>query len=157
MAPLNAHVHRTGWSRAAIACTAALVVLLWASGVLLQAWPADAAFDLGPTQLAWRRTALVAHGAGAWVFCLFAGRWIWPHATLVWRRRVNWIWLGGVAMALVLLLVALTGLVMLYGAADVHPAAAAVHWWVALGSPALLLAHAVVRRSQRAAARRRPG
>lgn len=154
---MNAHLRRTGWSRAAIAWTAALVVLLWGSGVLLHVWPADASFDLGATQMAWRRTALVAHGAGAWMFCLFAGRWIWPHAALVWRRRASWTWVGGIGMALVLLLVAVTGLLLLYGAAEIHPAAAAVHWWVAVGVPVLLLAHAFVRRLHRAGAGQRAG
>lgn len=138
----NGAAARNGWSGAALAWTAALVLLLWASGVILYLWPAEALFQLGPAQVLLRRTAVVAHGAGVWLLLVLAGRWVWPHAALVWRRRADFTWFLGVAMAALLLAVAITGLLLLYGPADGHDGASALHWWMALGLPLLLAVHA---------------
>ncbi len=138
----HAHVRRSGWSTAALAWTATLVVLLWGSGLMLYLWPAEALIQIGPAQVVLRRAALVAHGASVWLLLLFAGRWIWPHALLVWRPRPNVTRMLGVVVAVLLLLVAATGLLLLYGPAGSHDGASAIHWWMALVLPLLLVVHA---------------
>jgi hypothetical protein len=139
--PHHAHVRRSGWSGAALAWTATLVVLLWGSGVLLYLWPAESLMELGPAQVLLRRIALVAHGAGVWLMLVFAGRWVWPHVLLVWRRRADTTWLLGVAMAVLLIAIAATGLLLLYGPGDSHDGASTLHWWLALGLPLLFALH----------------
>lgn len=131
-----------GWPRGGVALSAALVLALWLTGLLLDAWPAEQAALLAPWQSQLRHEAVVVHGAGAWVFCLFAGRWMWPHAALVWRRAVDATWLLGLVGAAIAVLVAATGLLLLYGPGEVRDAAVVVHWWTAVGWPALLLLHA---------------
>jgi hypothetical protein len=138
----HAHVRRSGWSTAALGWTATLVLLLWGSGLLLYLWPAEALMELSPAQVLLRRLALVAHGAGVWLLLVFAGRWVWPHALLVWRRRPNTTWMLGIVMTVLLLIVAGTGLLLLYGPADSHDGASALHWWMALGLPLLFAVHA---------------
>ena len=140
--PQHAAARRSGWSTAALAWTVTLVLLLWGSGVVLHAWPAEALMQLGPAQMALRRAAVVAHGTGVWALCLFAGRWAWPHALLVWQRRPDVTWTLGMLMATMLAVIAATGLFLLYGPANGHEGASALHWWMAVGLPLLLAAHA---------------
>lgn len=139
--PHPQHARRSGWSGAALAATVTLVLLLWGSGIVLYLWPADALLQLGPAQALLRRIALVAHGAGVWFLCLFAGRWAWPHVLLVWRRRPTTTWIVGLVMALLLLAIAATGLLLLYGPGDSHDGASALHWWLAVGLPPLFALH----------------
>lgn len=131
-----------GWPRRGIALSAALVLALWATGLVLDLWPAEQAALLPPWQSQMRHSALVVHGVGAWVFCLFAGRWAWPHIALMWRRAVDatW-WLGLVAGGIALLVIA-SGLLLLYGPGEAHDASAVAHWWTAVGWPVLLALHA---------------
>lgn len=131
-----------GWPRGGIALSAALILALWLTGLLLDAWPAEQAPLLAPWQSQMRHAAVVVHGIGAWAFCLFAGRWAWPHAALVWRRAADATWLLGLAAAGLALLVAASGLLLLYGPGDARDAAVLLHWWTAVGWPALLLLHA---------------
>lgn len=138
----HAPLRRSGWSTAALAWTATLIVLLWGSGVVLYVWPAEALMQLGPVQTLLRRSALIAHGSGVWVLCVLMGRWAWPHALLVWQRRPDATWTLGMVMLTVLAVVAGTGLFLLYGPADGHDTASALHWWMALGLPLLLAVHA---------------
>lgn len=143
MARLRPYARRhAGWPRSGIVLSAALVLALWLTGLLLQAWPGEQAALLPPWQAQVRHSALVVHGIGAWVFCLFAGRWIWPHAMLVWRRAVDATWVLGLAAAGLVLLVAVTGLLLLYGPGDAREVSIAAHWWTALGWPVLLALHA---------------
>ncbi|NML46718.1 hypothetical protein HHL11_23445 [Ramlibacter sp. G-1-2-2] len=138
---IHPHARRTGWSGTALAWTATLLALLWASGLLLYLWPAEALMELAPAQVLLRRVALLVHGTGVWLLCMFAGRWIWPHAQIVWRRKRTGTWVLGIAMASMLLAVAATGMLLLYGPADSHDGASALHWWVAVGLPLLFAAH----------------
>lgn len=131
-----------GWSRRALVACGLLLLALIATGVLLEAWPAEQVAELEPWQMQVRRAATVVHGAGAWLFCLFAGRWIWPHALMVWRRSRHRAWWLGIANAALVIAVCATGLLLLYGPANLHDDAGALHWWLALGWPVLLLLHA---------------
>lgn len=133
--------HHGGWNRRAVAWTAGGVLLLWVTGVALYLWPAELTFELAAWQVALRRAALVVHGGTVWLLCLLAGRWVWPHIALVWPSRRGATWMLGMASASLLLTVALTGVLLLYGPEPAHAAASAVHWWIALTLPALLALH----------------
>lgn len=142
MARLIAHPPRHGWSRAGIFVGALLLVLLLASGIVLEVWSADTAFQLAAWQNAVRHASLVIHGVGAWFVCAAIGAWIAPHARRMWhRRRLRGWWLG-ITTATLGGAVALTGLALLYGPGDWHDATGQLHWWIALPWPALLLTHA---------------
>lgn len=133
--------HHGGWNAHAIAWTAGGVVLLWITGIVLYVWPAEVTFQLAAWQVALRRAALVVHGGSVWVLCLLAGRWVWPHIAQVWSYRRGSTWVLGIAGATLLLAVALTGFLLLYGPEPAHAAASAVHWWTALALPALFALH----------------
>jgi hypothetical protein len=130
-----------GWHTRAVAWTAAGVLLLWASGVVLYLWPAEETFQLAAWQLLLRRAALIAHGCTVWAFCVLAGRWVWPHVVLVWDYRRGATWLLGVAAAALLGAIAASGLLLLYGTEATHAPASATHWWTAVGVPVLLALH----------------
>lgn len=138
----RSHSLHGGWNRRALAWTAASLLLLWASGVLLYLWPAEETFQLAPWQANVRRAALVTHGCIVWAACVFAGRWLWPHVLLVWnyRRAATW-WMGLVGAGL-LVLIASSGLLLLYGTEATHAPAGAAHWWTAVALPVLLAVHA---------------
>jgi hypothetical protein len=88
------------------------------------------------------------HGVLAWAACVLVGRWVWPHVSLMWTRRGGrgqaW-WLGLVTL-LVGLLMAGTGLGLLYGPADWREDSLALHWWMGLGWPLLCLVHGLRQR-----------
>lgn len=130
-----------GWNTRGVAWTAGGVTLLWITGVVLYLWPAEVTFQLAAWQVALRRASLVVHGGSVWVLCLLAGRWAWPHAARVWSYRRGSTWVLGIASASLLLAVALTGFLLLYGPEPAHATASAVHWWTALAVPALLALH----------------
>lgn len=133
---------RHGWTRAGIRLGLALLLALWVSGVLLWWWPAELSFQLAPWQSGLRRTAVVLHGVGAWVLCVAAGRWAWPHLVRTWGlpRRRSW-WLGVGSLGL-LSVAAVSGLGLLYGPGDWHEAIGQWHWWLAVGWPLLVALHA---------------
>jgi len=130
-----------GWPRRGIALSTALVLALWITGLLLDMWPAEQAPLLQPWQSQLRHAAVIAHGIGAWVFCLFAGRWAWPHVALVWRRALDTTWLLGLVSGGLALAIAASGLLLLYGPGDARDATVAAHWWTAIGWPVLLALH----------------
>ncbi|WP_143045031.1 hypothetical protein [Variovorax sp. YR216] len=119
-----------------------LVLALLATGVVMHGHePVVDTDELASVQL--HRAATVVHGLFAWIFCVVVGRWIWPHAVLVWsRRNGNWIWALGIVTAVVGGVGALTGLALLYGPADWREALTAVHWWAGLAWPVACLSHA---------------
>ncbi len=142
MAKLSgARLRHAGWSRAGAAWVAAAVLLLWFSGVALYAWPAEGTFELAPWQLWLRRSALVVHGCTVWLLLVVAGRWVGAHLGAVWHRHRNTTWVLGVTSGVLLLVVASTGLLLLYGPEAVRTAASAVHWWTAVLVPLLLAMH----------------
>ena len=151
MARLNGDPPRHGWTRAGVRFGLALLLALWATGVLLELWPAEAVFQLAAWQAGLRHAALVLHGIGAWLACVALGRWIWPHAAIAWRMPTGRTWWLGLVGATMASAVAITGLALLYGPADWHEGLGQVHWWIGVGWPALVLWHAV-RLLRRAAA-----
>ena len=131
-----------GWNRRAVAWTAASLLLLWASGVVLYLWPAEETFQLAAWQAAVRRGALVTHGCIVWAACVFAGRWLWPHMLLVWDYRRATTWWIGLAGAALLAVIAASGLLLLYGTEATHAPAGFAHWWTAVKLTVLLAVHA---------------
>lgn len=142
MARLTAWPPRQAWTRAGVLIGLVLLIALWASGLLLEVWPAESAFELPAPQAALRHGAVVLHGVGAWVACIAAGRWVWPHVARVWRLPAGASWWLGIAAAAMAAGVSVTGLALLYGPGDWHERLGEVHWWIAVGWPALVLVHA---------------
>jgi len=135
-------LRHAGWTRPGAVAVTAAVLLLWLTGVLLFAWPAESSFELPPWEQELRRIALVLHGCTVWVLCFLAGHWLWTHVATVWRRRRHGTWMIGAATAVVMTVVAGTGLLLLYGPEPLRAPSAVVHWWTAVGLPVLLAVHA---------------
>lgn len=137
------HRIRHGWTRAGVGFGLTLLLLLWATGLLLELWPADAVFQMEAWKASLRHASATVHGTLTWFACVAVGRWIWPHVAQVWRLRAarRW-WLGLIAVTLTAT-IAITGLALLYGPADWHDAIGQFHWWIAVGWPLLVLWHAI--------------
>lgn len=135
-------VRRSGWSGRAAAWLAATIILLWASGWLLHDGAAAELADLTDAGRGWRHAAIVTHGVLAWVFCGFVGRWVWPHLMRVWLRPTKRpVWVLGLLVAGALAVVAVTGLMLLYGSAQWREPVSALHWAFGLALPLLGSAH----------------
>lgn len=130
-----------GWSGRGALWLTVLVLVLLATGVVMHGnEPTLEASEAAGVP--WHRVATVVHGLFAWIFCLVAGRWIWPHVVLVWsRRNGNWIWELGLVTAAVAGAGALTGLGLLYGSASWRDILSAVHWWLGLAWPVACVSH----------------
>jgi hypothetical protein len=153
MAKLKAHAkRRTGWNRTGIGWLAIVTAALWLSGIAMYLWSADSTIDLPSWQERTRRFAIVSHGVLAWLFCLLAGRWIWPHVSAVWRRRsTRSMRLLGQLTLLTLAGAALAGLGLLYGSPPWRDQLAAAHWWIGLSWPLLCGSHVWSHRMKRPA------
>lgn len=146
-APHRPQRWRAGWSRRGIGALILLLLGLWLSGMALWAWGGEWSPDTPPWQSQAHRAAQVVHGVLVWAACAMAGRWLGPHAVQMWGRkgaRVAW-WLGLLA-AFVGAWVALSGLGLLYGAADWRDALVVLHWWPGLLWPLLALVHGLYHR-----------
>ena len=127
-----------------MAWLAILLMTLWLTGVGMHVWTdAEGVLEIPEWQQGARHAATVAHGVLAWLVCLAAGRWIWPHVGLVWHRRhhANAWWLGMLLM-LCGTLVAVGGLLLLYGSPKTHEIAEKIHWWLGLTLPLIVAVHA---------------
>ena len=134
--------HMSGWSRATWRWMVAAVVLMWASGVLLYLWPAESVMEMSDWQMHLRHASVVLHGVLTWLLCVLCGRGLWPHLRVMWQRReqrAHWIW--GVLSFVGLSFVAGAGVLLLYGSSSLHDTVSAVHWWVGVALPLLMLAH----------------
>jgi hypothetical protein len=132
-----------GWNRVGAAWLGVMVLTLLLTGWAMHGQDAGVGTELSAWQERWHHAVAVLHGVFAWIFCLVAGRWMWPHVATVWVRRTsNWIWELGLAVAAVGCMAGLSGLGLLYGAADWRDTLSSIHWWVGLAWPALGIAHA---------------
>lgn len=133
---------RAGWSRRGIGLLILSLLGLWLSGIGLWLWGGE----WSPEAPAWQgeahRAAQVLHGVLVWLACALAGRWLAPHASQMWTRRgARAAWWAGLLTAGLGALLALAGLGLLYGPADWREALVALHWWLGLVWPLLVLLH----------------
>lgn len=144
MENLNVAARRhAGWNRSAVAWLLVLTVGLWVTGVAMHLSVRDSVLDLPLWQENLQRGATVSHGILTWLFCFMAGRWIWPHINLVWRRRSHpWIWAIGITTAAGGAILAGAGLGLLYAPAPWHDALSLTHWWAGLLWPVVCASHA---------------
>ncbi|MBA2674914.1 hypothetical protein [Ramlibacter sp.] len=142
MAGLKDHHRHTGWSAVGLAWLATVAAGLWLSGTVLFGWRPDEALESGVALMAARHWIIVLHGALAWLACLLAGRWVWPHVPQVWRRRgLMRAWVLGIATLVTGLLIAFSGLALLYAPASVRDASWRVHAWVGIAWLPLVALH----------------
>lgn len=133
---------RAGWNGRAVLWIALTIAILWLSGLWLHHDDALGLAELTPAQMQSQHAASVVHGVFAWVSCVVAGRWVWPHVALIFAcRKKRWIWIAGLLVAAAGAIVALTGLGLLYGAADWREKLSATHWALGLGWPLLFVLH----------------
>lgn len=139
--------HLAGWARSTFLLMVGVCLLLWVTGVVMYAWPASEVMDLTPVQASLRHVAGVVHGVITWLFCLVCGRGVWPHVRIMWHKhRASRQWLLGLINFLVLAVMALGGLVLLYGSPETRDAVSPVHFWVGAVCPVVFLAHTWKRR-----------
>lgn len=134
------------WTSYGVGWLAMTTVAMLATGCILYAIPREALAEVPPWEGEMRHWCVIAHGVGAWLFCVLAGRWLWPHVPIAWRRMMfqpHW-WLGLLSIAWLAALLA-TGLLLLYGSEGVQAVASVVHWWAGVAWPVPILAHLLVR------------
>lgn len=132
-----------GWSRAGAVWLVIMVAMLLLTGLTMHGQAFEFGAEQSPWEERWHHAAAILHGVFAWVFCLVAGRWMWPHVVLVWVRRTsNWIWELGLVVAAAGCVAGLSGLGLLYGPASWRESLSSVHWWAGLAWPFLGIAHA---------------
>ena len=133
--------HLAGWGRRTFLTMAVITAALWGTGAWMHAWPMEELFDMSPDEAFVRRICGVLHGVLTWVFCVMVGRGVWPHVRVMWHKAADaqW-WFGCINLALFALLM-ITGLLLLYGNADLHEGASAPHYWIGLLCPLAFLPH----------------
>ena len=131
-----------GWGRSTFLLMAVVCLLLWTTGVVMYLLPASEVMDMTPVQASWRHASGVVHGVTTWAFCLLCGRGVWPHVNVMWHKRSALSqWLLGLTNVMVLVLIALGGLLLLYGSPDMHEGVSPVHFWMGAVCPLVFLAH----------------
>jgi hypothetical protein len=115
-----------------------LVLLLLGSGLV---WLAAHYFDVVPGDAQrWAALSLAVHGAAAMAVLVVAGITIALHVARAWRERKNRV--SGLAVAILLAAIAVTGYLLYYsGGEAARAAASAIHWVLGLVLPLLLAAH----------------
>ncbi len=132
-----------GWNGAALAWLVLLSLALWATGIAMHVFERDSVMELPQWQENLQRAATVVHGVLTWFFCVMAGRWVWPHISQMWGRRIrHGTWYLGIATASLGLVLSLAGLGLLYGPGSWHETLSASHWWLGLCWPVLCALHA---------------
>ena len=133
--------HLAGWGRRTFLTMAVITAMLWASGAWMHAWPMDGLFEMDPNEAKMRRACGVLHGVLTWLFCVMVGRGVWPHVRVMWHKTDHAQWWVGCLNLLVFAFLMVTGLVLLYGNADLHDMVSAPHDWVGLLLPLTFLPH----------------
>lgn len=143
---------RFGWGRVGLSWMTAVLASLWMTGMALYGLPTPDLMEMAEWLGLARRSSVILHGVLTWLFCVLCGRYVWPHARLMWTRRSRpGPWRLGVANLSLMTTLALAGCVLLYGSTSMHDALAAMHFWGGACSLPLYLWH--VRRRSPAVAR----
>ena len=134
--------HLAGWGRTTFLSMAAICLLLWVTGLVMFVLPVSELMDMTPAQASWRHSAGVLHGVSTWLFCVMCGRGLWPHVRVMWHKNGEQIkWALGLINLTVLLVMALGGLVLLYGSPEMHDWMSPFHFWMGAVCPLIFLAH----------------
>ena len=134
--------HLAGWGRATFVWMTWVTVLLWVTGCVMYLLPTQELMDMSELQALLRRSSGIAHGVLTWAFCVMCGRGVWPHVRMMWHKhseRAKWWW--GMTHLLWLVLLAVGGLVLLYGSPEWHDAMSPLHFWLGAVLPVIFLAH----------------
>jgi len=134
---------RAGWMGLAFAWLSLVMLILWATGWVMFLLPVSELLDMTVVESMMRRLSTVTHGVGAWLLCVLCGRGVWPHVLLMWRQRhdgCQWSW--GVLNLCVIVVLALSGLMLLYGSPQLHERLALVHWGLGMVAPLPWVIHA---------------
>ena len=134
--------HLAGWGRTTFLLMAAVCLLLFVTGLVMDVLPASELMDMSPAQAALRHSMGVVHGVSAWLFCILCGRGLWPHVRVMWHTQGEAVqWALGLMNFSVLAAMGLTGVLLLYGSPDLHDSASPLHFWMGALSPLIFLAH----------------
>ena len=134
---------RVGWVGLAFGGLTAVMLLMWATGLVMFALPVADLMDMSEQASMARRLSGVTHGVAAWCVCVLCGRGVWPHVQWIWRQRVErYQWAWGVLNLGALVLLALSGLALLYGSSELHEALSPVHVWIGVVAPIPWVIHA---------------
>ena len=134
---------RVGWVGFAFAGLSWVILILWVTGLGMFLLPVSELLDMTVVESMTRRLCAVTHGVGTWVLCVLCGRGVWPHVLLMWRQRHDrrqWSW--GVLNLCVIVVLALSGLMLLYGSPQLHERLALVHWGLGMVAPLPWVIHA---------------
>ena len=88
-----------------------------------------------------RRATGVVHGVLTWVFCAMVGRGVWPHVRVMWHKPANAQWWIGCGIFALFAGLMITGLLLLYGNAELHDGSSVPHYWMGLLCPLVFLPH----------------
>ena len=141
---MKLNLRTSGWNWAGLVLMLATLGVLWVSGVVIELGEED----LAPSLTSSTHTWVAAHGIAAWLMTLLGGRYAWTHVALCWRRPATGTHRHtGWATLIVWMVLAASGLWLMYGPADGHDHTSVLHWWLGLFIPALLMLHLISRRA----------
>lgn len=134
--------HLAGWGRTTFWMMAAVSALLWSTGVVMFFLPVSELMEMTPSQTVLRHTSGVLHGVSTWLFCVICGRGVWPHIRVMWHKRTEKTkWILGQMNFIVLLVLAFSGWVLLYGSSEMHESISPLHFWMGAACPLIFMAH----------------
>jgi hypothetical protein len=132
------------WSRVSFWGMSAVLAILWLSGLVMQLMSSVDMSDISVMEEGFRRATWITHGVASWLFCVMCGRGVWPHVRWMWHRhscRRRWRWLMGLLNLGWLLLLAVGGLLLLYGSTGMHELIVSWHFWLGALGPLIFLPH----------------
>ena len=134
--------HLAGWGKTTFLLMTAVCLALLITGLVMFFLPASDLMDMPPDQATLRHSAGVVHGVSTWFFCLMCGRGVWPHVRVMWHKQGEpFKWALGLVNLSLFGGIALTGLFLLYGSADLHEDVSPLHFWMGALSPLMLVGH----------------
>lgn len=145
-----AHAPKLAWKRITRWIMVGQVLGFLVTGIVLAYSPVTDLESSSELQMQIRRYATVAHGSLAWAFCVLFGHTLWHHFAMAWKWPTKaWIWYLGLSSLSVLIALAVTGLILLYGGLEIRAASQRLHLWLGLVWPLLLAVHGIRLKSGR--------